>query len=77
MFTDMKSIFVSKTIWGIGANMGLKAAALALAYFGYEFDEGAQKELLDLTTPVVLLLISFGPDAYAVWGRIVATKQLV
>lgn len=64
----VKSILMSKTIWGVIVSIVGKLAALA----GYTITEGDEQELVAL----VGLLASAVGDAYAVYGRVKATKAI-
>lgn len=66
---NIKSVFASKTIWGI-----LLAAAPTVAQlFGYQLSA----QFSEHASALIDQLVQLGGLVFAAYGRIVATKQLV
>lgn len=65
---NFKSIFTSKTFWGVVVSIISKS----LLYFGFEINETLEKEIVDL----VIAMIGFAGDGVAIFGRITATKKI-
>jgi hypothetical protein len=63
-----KSLFVSKTFWG--AAVGILAAALAGAHYTLSAED--QRTIVD----IVVALIGFGGNLFAIYGRVVASKKI-
>lgn len=63
-----KSIFTSKTFWGVVISIISKA----LLYFGFEVTESIEKELTDL----IIAATGFIGDGVAIVGRVKATKKI-
>ena len=68
---DVKSLFASKTLWGVL----ITALPVVLNLFGYQIaDASAFTAGSEELTNEIVTLIGVG---IAVYGRIVATKQLI
>jgi hypothetical protein len=63
-----KSIFTSKTFIGILVSI----IAKSLVMFGFEVGESIEQEL----TTLILTVIGFSGDAFAIYGRVKATKKI-
>lgn len=68
MFEDTKSLFASKTLWGVAISL----VALGLKSFGYEISAELQGEMVD----TVLTVVQTAGLVYAGYGRVVATKSV-
>lgn len=69
---DSKSIFQSKTIWGII----LMLFGFVLNYLGYNFDAEMQASILDQLLAYVPEISEAIGFILGVWGRISATKSV-
>lgn len=61
-----KSIFASKTFWGVAISVASKAI------LGFELSAELNMQIVDM----VILLIGFAGDALALWGRAVAERKV-
>jgi len=66
---DTKTPLTSKTIIGVMISAAAKGAAIL---FDIDVSEDIQAKAVDL----ILLAVSFGGDALAVYGRFTATKKI-
>jgi hypothetical protein len=66
---DFKSLFLSKTVWGVF--VALVATAVASVYH-VKVSAEDQSAIVN----IILGLIDAGASLFAIWGRVVATKQL-
>lgn len=73
---NTKSILRSRTVWGAGV-----AALAGLAgLFGHSVSPADQAEAIGLigqAAEVVDRIVAIGGSAFAIWGRVAATRRLV
>lgn len=65
---DFKSLFASRTFWGIAVTI----IAMVLKLFGFDLDADGQGVLTD----AALNLFAVGGSLFALYGRVKATKTI-
>ena len=66
---DFKTIFLSKTFWGIAVSV---AAAVSKQWFHFDVDPALQSQIIDWGLSGIQYLAA----GYALYGRVVATKRI-
>ena len=69
---DYKSIFKSKTLWGLVA----MATPVVLGWFGYSSAQGEATSLVTATQMWIEATLTYGGFVMAFFGRLAATKKL-
>lgn len=69
---ESKSIFTSKTFWGVIISLLGKGAGLV---FGIDIDPETEAKIIDLTMTLIAFGTSFVGDALAIYGRLTASKK--
>lgn len=64
----VKGLFTSKTFWGVIVSVISKGLLAA----GFTVDNALEAEITNL----IIALIGFGGDGFAIYGRVKATKKI-